>query len=101
VVRVDSGERKDILSTQIKELRIFQTLLDWIAQEAAKELHRDEVIQRLQQYFPNEKLDQLFDTLVAFGRYAEILSYSSELGILSFPLPDSDSESVDESSAEA
>ena len=39
-------------------------------------------------YFPNEKLDYLFDTLVAFGRYAEILSYNAKLGLLTLPRPD-------------
>jgi NitT/TauT family transport system ATP-binding protein len=81
-VSSDSTERKTILSTQIKNLRVLQTLLSWVEEIPAKEIERDAVIARLQGYFPNEKLDTLFDTLVAFGRYAEILSYNAKTSML-------------------
>lgn len=86
--RADIAERKELFSTQVKTLRIFQTLLNWLAESPENEIERDAVIQRLQGYFPNEKLDTLFDTLVAFGRYAEILSYNAKLGMLTLPQPE-------------
>jgi NitT/TauT family transport system ATP-binding protein len=87
-MRADTAERKDLFSTQIRSLRIFQTLMAWLEESAEKEIERDSVIARLQTYFPNEKLDKLFDTLVAFGRYAEILSYNAKLGRLTLPEPE-------------
>jgi NitT/TauT family transport system ATP-binding protein len=98
LVRGDAGERKEFFSTQVRHLRIFQTLLAWIEENSDKEIHRDEVISRLQLYFPNEKLDQLFDTLVGLGRYAEILSYNSDLGLLSLPAPEFEEDQSPESS---
>jgi NitT/TauT family transport system ATP-binding protein len=86
--RADIGERKELFSNQVKNLRIFQTLLNWLEESPEKEIERDAVIQRLQGYFPNEKLDMLFDTLIAFGRYGEILSYNAKLGVLTLPQPE-------------
>lgn len=86
--RADIGERKELFSTQVRSLRIFQTLLNWLAESPEHEIERDAVIQRLQGYFPNEKLDTLFDTLIAFGRYAEVLSYNAKLGMLTLPQPE-------------
>jgi NitT/TauT family transport system ATP-binding protein len=87
-MRADTTERKQVFSSQLMTLRIFQTLMSWLTESPDKEVGRDEVISRLQNYFPNEKLDILFDTLVAFGRYAEILSYDAELRVLTLPLPE-------------
>ncbi len=87
-VRADSAERKILFSTQVKALRIIQTLLAWLEQSPNHEIEREAVINRLQTYFPNEKLDSLFDTLVAFGRYAEVLSYNAKLDVLTLPEED-------------
>ncbi len=84
-VRSDSADRKVLFSNQVKSLRIIQTLLAWLEQSPNHEIEREAVISRLQTYFPNEKLDSLFDTLVAFGRYAEVLSYNAKLDVLTLP----------------
>lgn len=86
--KADTTERKDLFSNQVKSLRIFQMLLAWLDESSEKQLMKEEVLQRLQGLFPNEKLDELFDTLIAFGRYAEILSYHSKMSLLTFPRPE-------------
>ncbi|MEZ4750095.1 MAG: nitrate/sulfonate/bicarbonate ABC transporter ATP-binding protein [Bdellovibrionota bacterium] len=92
LVRTEGQERRDIFSGQIGQLRVFQVLLSWIEESADKEISHDEVINRLQGYFPNEKLDRLFETLVAFGRYAEILAYDANTLMLSLPDEEEDEE---------
>jgi NitT/TauT family transport system ATP-binding protein len=87
-MRADTAERKELFSAQVRGLRIFQTLMTWLEESPEKEIERDAVTARLQTYFPNEKLDKLFDTLVAFGRYAEILSYNAKLSMLTLPKPE-------------
>jgi len=84
-VRADSAERKILFASQVKSLRVVQTLLAWLEQSPNHEIEREAVISRLQSYFPNEKLDSLFDTLVGFGRYAEVLSYNAKLDVLTLP----------------
>jgi len=98
-VKADTPERKELFSTQVRGLRIFQTLLTWLDESPEKEIQRDEVISRLQSFFPNEKLDKLFDTLVGFGRYAEILSYNAKLGLLTQPRPEEPEENIPDESA--
>jgi NitT/TauT family transport system ATP-binding protein len=88
----DTAERKELFSAQVRGLRIFQTLLMWLEESPEKEIERDAIIAKLQGYFPNEKLDKFFDTLVAFGRYAEVLSYNAKLGVLTLPAPEEELE---------
>ena len=99
-VRADTLDRKDLFSNQVRGLRIFQTLLAWLSETETKEIEKDTVLQRLQNYFPNEKLDRLFDTLVAFGRYAEILSYNAKLGLLTLPTEEVEEEAPAEAPVE-
>lgn len=94
-VKADTPERKDLFSAQVRGLRIFQTLLTWLDESPEKEISREEVVSRLQSFFPNEKLDKLFDTLVAFGRYAEVLSYNAKLALLTLPRPEEPEESAE------
>ncbi len=87
-VRAETAERKRVLSEQIQRLAVFQALETWVEEGADGHTDRDAVLLKLQAHFPNERLEVLFDTLVAFGRYAEILSYNAQLGTLSRPEPD-------------
>ncbi len=89
-VRADTAERKNLFSHQVRSLRVFQSLLSWIEEIAEKEISREAVITKLQEFFPNENLETLFDTLVGFGRYGEIISYNVKNGILSLPRADED-----------
>jgi len=89
-MRADTAERKQLFSDQVRGLRIFQTLMIWLDESASKEIERESVLTKLQSYFPNEKLDRLFDTLVAFGRYAELVSYNAKTSLMTFPEPDED-----------
>lgn len=91
-MKADTAERKELFSQQVRSLRIFQTLLSWLEEVPEKQLERDAVISKLQTFFPNEKLDHLFDTLVAFGRYAEIIAFNAKLGMLSLPKPETEEE---------
>lgn len=96
-VRVETVERKAIFSEQVQRLRIFQMVLAWVTEAPDQEITRDDVIARLQRYYPNENLEKFFDTLVGFGRYAEILSYNANAGVLALP----EEEPPEESEAES
>ncbi|MBI1862284.1 MAG: nitrate/sulfonate/bicarbonate ABC transporter ATP-binding protein [Deltaproteobacteria bacterium] len=87
-IRADTAERKNLFSSQVKGLHIFQSLLAWIEENPQKELTREAAISQLQGHFPNENLETLFDTVVAFGRYGELISYNVKSGILSLPRND-------------
>ncbi len=96
-VSVEGPARKAIFSEQVNHLRVFQMLLTWVEEAPNHEISQQEVMSRLQGYFPNERLDRLFGTLVAFGRYAEILSYNSNLETLM--LAEEEEPEADEGSA--
>lgn len=87
-VAENTDGQKELFSQQVRKLRIFQTILSWVEESEDQEIEREVVIERLQSYFPNERLDKLFNTLVAFGRYAEILSYDINSETLMLPEED-------------
>lgn len=87
-MRADAQEKKEIFSKQVGGLRVIQALLNWIEESPEKEVGREDVIQRLQGFFPNEKLEILFDTLVSFGRFAELISFNAKLDVLTLPKPE-------------
>jgi NitT/TauT family transport system ATP-binding protein len=95
-IRADSADRKDLFAAQIRNLRIIQTVLTWLEESQEHEIERDAVIARLQTYFPNQKVEQLFDTLVAFGRYAEVLAFNSKLDMLTLPEEEENEATVSE-----
>ena len=88
-MKADTAGRKELFSQQVRSLRIFQALLSWLEESTDKEISRDEVLARLATFFPNEKLDRFFDTLVGFGRYAELLAYDAKVGRLTLPIAES------------
>lgn len=81
----DIAGRKLLFSERVRQLRIFQTVLAWLEEIESGELSRDVVVERLQNYFPNENIEAMFDTLIVFGRYAEILAYDANTGELTLP----------------
>lgn len=81
-------DKKKIFSEQVHGLRIFKQILQWLQEAPEQEIEKEEILVRLQNHFPNENLERLFDTLVKFGRYAELLSYTAQTELLSLPEPE-------------
>lgn len=71
----DVREQKEILHEQMTQLKIFELLLRMIRASEEKEVSEEALISELALLFPNEKIRQLFRTLVGWGRYAEIINY--------------------------
>ena len=86
------GPRKTIIREQLKRLPIFQKLIDELQQSEERRLHRDRVLEELSRLLPHENVEQLFKTIVNWGRYAELFGYNHDSLTLyldeeSFPPP--------------
>ena len=75
-------QRKRIIREQLRRLKIFQVILQLLEQAEEKRLDQEVVIERLSGHLPHEDTQKLFETLVNWGRYAELLGYSSDTGKL-------------------
>lgn len=99
-VRMDTLERKALFAQQIKGLKIIQKVLYWLENSPDKQILKDTLIENLKPHFPNEKLERLFDTIISFGRTAELLSYNAKLTFVTLPKTEEDSSSQDKSSSD-
>ena len=82
VVKSTITERKRIIREQLRRLKIFVLVLDLLDQSEEKRLDQELVIEKLSSHLPHEDTQRLFETLVNWGRYAELVGYSSDTGKL-------------------
>ncbi len=82
VVAADVNTRKALLNIQLQRLRFFSQFIEMIPRTHDNAVSRDLVLQQLALLFPSESVAQLFSTMVAWGRYAELMGYSARRGLL-------------------
>jgi NitT/TauT family transport system ATP-binding protein len=68
-------QRKTLFRNAIMRLRLFQILTSRIKEAADGRISADEVRETLGALLPYDQPSKLFETLIAWGRYAEILDY--------------------------
>jgi NitT/TauT family transport system ATP-binding protein len=70
--------RKTLFKQQILRLRLFQMIISRLHEAADGRIGADEVLEELALLLPYDHSDQLFDTLIAWGRFAEIIDYDQD-----------------------
>jgi NitT/TauT family transport system ATP-binding protein len=71
-------ERKQIFQRQVLELRLFRDVLEHIRKAARQELDEDVILGSIALQLPYEDTDRIFQTLVGWGRYAELFDHDVE-----------------------
>ncbi|HEY2589666.1 MAG TPA: nitrate/sulfonate/bicarbonate ABC transporter ATP-binding protein [Tepidisphaeraceae bacterium] len=79
----DMPHRKAILKKQLQTLGLFRFVLQILAEARDRRLPQEIVEEELVMRLPTEDIEQLFKTLVAWGRFAELFGYSAEDQVLS------------------
>ncbi len=74
----DINERKKILNDQIKTLRLAQLLKDQIESSEEKIILWKNALLWIQEILPNEKAEEVLDTLIHWGRYGEVFGYNDD-----------------------
>jgi NitT/TauT family transport system ATP-binding protein len=77
----DIDERKDIWRDQLLTLRLFRVVLE-LLQLREGELSKEELIHELAARLPMENPEQIFQTLIAWGRFGELFAYREDKEIL-------------------
>ena len=75
VVGASTTEQKNLVREQLLKLKIFELLVRLIRVQENQTLTDEEFLRELQAALPHEKPKQLFRTLLAWGRHAEIISH--------------------------
>jgi NitT/TauT family transport system ATP-binding protein len=74
--------RKEIFATRIRRLPVFKWLLGMLKAAEDRRLQWEVVQKALELEFPPEEAERQLDTAVAWSRYAEILAYEDNTGII-------------------
>lgn len=82
-VQAGMDERKLIWRDQLMELKIFRVVRGLLDLREGQ-LPKEELIQELSDRLPMEDPELTFDTLVAWGRFAEIFAYREDKEVLTF-----------------
>ena len=77
-LEVPMNEKKAIIKEQLKKLRIFQHIIRILERAPDKELDADVITEELSMLLPLEQPRAMFNTLINWGRYGEILGYSRD-----------------------
>ena len=72
------NERKLIIKSQLEKLPIFSKVILLLKEDENHEITRDQILEKLAQMIPNENSEQTFDTMVNWGRYAELFGYNDD-----------------------
>jgi NitT/TauT family transport system ATP-binding protein len=80
--KADTKQRKKMMHDLLLDLKIFRHFYDKIEHADQHEITEESVLVDLVQFFPNERPKNLFKTLVAWARFAEIFSYEPKSALL-------------------
>lgn len=78
VTQIKISTRKEIVGEQLEKLPVFKTLTEFLKSREDHQASRDQVIEKLAELIPNENSEHTFETLVNWGRYAEIFGYNDD-----------------------
>jgi len=91
------AERKRIFARELLRLRLFQIITGFLREAPKHRLDADELRVELALLLPYDQPDKLLQTIVAWGRYGEVIDFDEKTNVVI--LPDTEDEPV-ESSAE-
>ena len=74
--------RKEIFASRIRRLPLFQWLIEILELAEGRRLEWDDVLGTLESEFPAEEAEHQLETAVNWGRYAELLAYDDNSGML-------------------
>jgi len=82
LLKADVNGRKILLNMQFQKIKLFSDFVHMIEGSSARAITRENALEQLAAHFPWENPGQLFNTLVAWARYAELFGYSPRRGLL-------------------
>jgi NitT/TauT family transport system ATP-binding protein len=77
-IRGDINARKIMIKAQLKELRLIQAFLERLSTCEDRAMHREDAEQMIYEWLPNEDPSAIFDTMVQWGRFGELIGYSDD-----------------------
>ena len=86
-VKGDAIERKTIWRQQLLKLALFKEIVDVIQRQPNKEVERDTILETIVLRMPYENYERVFETMLRWARYAELLTYDKHRQTVSLSEP--------------
>lgn len=78
VLRSPILTRKELIREQIRELPIFDSVLQMLQRTEEGRADKDVFLEAFALYLPEEDPERLLDTVIDWGRYAELVGYNDD-----------------------
>ena len=78
----DANGRKILVNQQLRTLEIFRFVIQILEESAGKRLPKDVVVEELAIRHASHDVEKIFETVVGWGRYAELFGYESQSEML-------------------
>lgn len=74
----DDNLKKVIFKEQLRRLGLFRHFVAYLKKRERRSASREEVLEELKRLLPQEDPEETFETLVGWGRYAELFGYDPD-----------------------
>jgi NitT/TauT family transport system ATP-binding protein len=91
----DRETRTSIFAEQVRKLRLFHIILAYL--EVQEEVEGETVLKDIATALPYENPEKILQTMIAWGRYAGLMDYNTNTGMVTLP----EEEKEEEKAAEA
>ncbi|MBS1983019.1 MAG: AAA-associated domain-containing protein [Bdellovibrionales bacterium] len=78
MIETEMNEKKKILLNQLRKLSLFQYLRGVLIDKEDHRLAKKDFVDVIHSVLPKERVDQVFDTVVNWGRWGEFLGFSQD-----------------------
>lgn len=83
VIEVKMNEKKGIVREQMKNLPLFQHMIQFLMLQPEKKAAKETILEEIARVLPHENTVQTFNTLLNWGRYGEIFDFSRDTNTFS------------------
>ncbi|MBI5139571.1 AAA-associated domain-containing protein [Candidatus Nomurabacteria bacterium] len=73
--------KKSVIKEQMQKIKWIQNIIEHLKTKDNCQTTREQFLQKLSELNPDENSEQTFDTLVNWGRYAELFGYNDDTQI--------------------
>ena len=88
-IAADIATRKHLLNARLRDIFVFDLIVQMLKRSGGKEVDEGVVLSQLALHFPHENPGRILRAVIGWGRYGELLKYSSTRKVF-FGLPQPD-----------
>lgn len=77
-IKADINRRKEMIHERLMQLKLTQLFYHRLLNSDSMSMSKDDAIQTIHEWLPNENPETVFDTLIQWGRYGELFGYNDD-----------------------